>query len=100
MDSKIEMKRFENLTKGDLWELRREIVLNSLFVNDYENSFGFSSKSMCDFFESYMEHLWNLAYEEYANPTIDIVFEEFDNADNLYDWYMCYDDFSWVEYTD
>lgn len=102
------MKRFENFTKEDLQSLRNEIVLNSLFVSDYENSFGISAKSVCDFFDSYMEFLSELAFEDNfkvgnpkeGNHTYSEFFEKYDTIDNLMEWYGCYEDFSWVEYED
>ena len=102
------MKRFENFTKEDLQSLRNEIVLNSLFVSDYNNSFGISAKSVCDFFDSYMEFLSELAFEDnfkIGDPskgmhTYDEFFEKYDTIDNLMEWYGCYEDFSWVEYED
>ena len=102
------MKRFENFTKEDLQSLRKEIVLNSLFVSDYKNSFGISAKSVCDFFDSYMEFLSELAFEDnfkIGDPskgmhTYDEFFDKYDTIDNLENWYGCYEDFSWVEYED
>ena len=102
------MKRFENFTKEDLQSLRNEIVLNSLFVSDYNNSFGISAKSVCDFFDSYMEFLSELAFEDnfkIGNPskgmhTYDEFFDKYDTIDNLENWYGCYEDFSWVDYED
>ena len=100
------MKRFENFTKEDLQSLRNEIVLNSLFVSDYNNSFGISAKSVCDFFDSYMEFLSELAFEDnfkIGNPskgmhTYDEFFDKYDTIDNLGNWYGCYESFDWVEY--
>ncbi len=100
------MKRFENFTKEDLQNLRNEIVLNSLFVSDYNNSFGISAKSVCDFFDSYMDFIDEMAKEDgfkygyQSEHTFDEFFEKYDTIDNLMEWYGCYEDFSWVEYED
>jgi hypothetical protein len=92
--------QFCDLKKDSLWELRGEIVLNSIYTNDYRNSFGFAPKSVQDFFDGYMEYLYELANEDYGmnQPDIDSVIEEYDNPDNLMDWYWNFTDFSWVEY--
>jgi hypothetical protein len=100
------MKRFENFTKEDLQSLRNEIVLNSLFVSDYNNSFGISANSVCDFFDSYMEFLSELAFEDnfkIGDPskgmhTYSEFFEKYDTIENLLEWYGCYESFDWVEY--
>jgi hypothetical protein len=103
------MKRFENFTKEDLQALRKEICLNSLFVSDYENSFGISAKSVCDFFDSYMDFIWDIAHNEdnfivgypnYGDHTYSEFFEKYDTIDNLWEWYNCYESFEWVEYDD
>lgn len=93
------MKKFDELTTAELWQLRNEIVLNSLFIADYCNSFGFSPKSMCDFFDGYVSFIYELATED-GHEDLEIVklCELYDNADNLQRWYYCFDDFSWVEY--
>ena len=54
-------KRFENFSIEDLRTLRNEIVLNSLFVSDYKNSFGISAKSVSLFFDSYMSFIDEMA---------------------------------------
>lgn len=100
------MKRFENFTKEDLQALRKEICLNSLFVSDYENSFGISAKSVCTFFDSYMDFIWEMAHEDnfivgypnYGDHTYSEFFEKYDTIDNLWEWYNCYESFEWVEY--
>ena len=98
------MKHFENFTKEDLQALRKEICLNSLFVSDYENSFGISAKSVCDFFDSYMSFIDEMANEDdfkygyQSEHSFDEFFEKYDTIDNLLEWYGCYEDFSWVEY--
>lgn len=91
------MKKFEDLTQNELWSLRNEIVLNSHFIADYENSFGFSAKSICDFFDGYMDYIWELAKEQIDEPTNEQVFD-YDTSENLLLWFNCFDDLSWVEY--
>ena len=93
-------KKFQDLNAEDLAKLRKEITLNSLFVADYKNTFGFAAKSVCSFFEGYMQYLWELANDDYGmnQPSIETVVEEYDNKDNLFDYYWNCDDYSWVEY--
>lgn len=90
--------QFTDLKKEGLWELRQQIVLGSIFTDDYKNSFGFAPKSVQDFFDGYVEYLEELIKED-RNKT-DYVFrlEKYDNADNLIDYFWTNDDYSWVEY--
>ena len=39
------------LTQAQLWKLRLEIVLNSLYYSDYENSLGLDRRIVAAFFE-------------------------------------------------
>ena len=73
---------FSYFNDEKLWDLRNEIVLNSLYVDDYENSFFLTPKSVCDFFDSYVEYL-----EEECDGI------DNDSIDNLWDWYCNYEDF-------
>jgi hypothetical protein len=94
-------KRFEDFDINDLAKLRKEICLNSLYVSDYNNSFGISADSMCTFFDSYMSYLEEIAEEDnfdFSNMDYNLFFDTYDNIDNLFSWYNCYEDFSWVEY--
>lgn len=45
------------MTKDELWALRQEIKLGSLFYADYRNSFGIDTHPVCDFFDGYLEYL-------------------------------------------
>ena len=78
----------------DLWKLRMEIHVGTLFVRDYENSFCFTAESVCDFFDGYCEHLFEIAKEETGNPYVDwdFVFDNYDNEENLINWYYCFAD--------
>ena len=40
-----------------LWALRKQIILNSLFISDYRNTFGIDPHVVCDFFDSYLSYL-------------------------------------------
>lgn len=93
------MKKFEDFTKEDLAKLRSEIVLNSIYYADYRNSFGIHEKSMCDFFDSYMDYLAELCEEDGKELSEENIYA-YDNIDNLESWYYCYDDFDWVQYED
>ena len=94
-------KKFDDMTIEDLKILRGEIELNGIWLSDYENSFGFSEKSMGAFFDGYVSYLEELANEDgYDWSTHKQLFDEYDTEDNLLAWYNCFDDYDWVEYED
>ena len=78
-----------------LWTLRKQIILNSLFISDYRNTFGIDPHVVCDFFDSYLSYL-----DEEMMQTIpgydDLQFfdllPKFDTEENLWNWYCCYED--------
>ena len=73
--------------------------MNSLFIADYENSFGIDAHSVCEFFDSFMSYAQGEEREDgFEGESIEEFFERYDNADLLWEWYCCYEDFSWVEY--
>ncbi len=101
-----------------LWKLRQEIVLGSIYVADYRNSFGINEHKVCDFFTSF----WDSFCEELAkedglreeaerlaekrikeNPNLrtpylkediyyDLSVKKYDNEETLLNWYGCFDD--------
>lgn len=80
-------------TKENLWKLRQEIGLCSLFVADYQNSFGVEEHVCCDFFEGYADFLENLMIEDFGEDyDYFYMLDEYDNPENLYNWYGCYAD--------
>lgn len=91
-------KLFEEMTRENLQKLRNEITLNSCYTYDYTNSFGFNEHDICAFFDGYYDYIWELAEENHSpnEVTLYLVIDEFDNIDNLVDWFNCYDDLSWV----
>ena len=90
------MIAFEDITKSQLWELRQEVIVNSVFLHDYENSFGYDKACVCSFFDGYYNFLWELAEEEFNSPTHANAMS-FDNEDTLWSWYNCHEDFSWFK---
>jgi hypothetical protein len=51
------------LSKKQLAKLRKEIVLNSVFTADYENSFDIDANDVAIFFEGYFEELCEIVRE-------------------------------------
>lgn len=83
-----------NLTKEQLWKLRQEIVLGSLYIHDYDNSFGIDPSAVCNFFDSFIE---DAQVDDYGRPN-NRKTEEYDNAEDLYNYYRsCENPFGEVE---
>lgn len=89
-------KAFEELTSAELLQLRKEIILNSILVYDYTNSFGFNPWDIYSFFDGYVSYLDELARED-GYEGIDYL-TKYDTEENLYSWFLCYDDLSWVRF--
>lgn len=86
------------LTKNELKKLRKEIILNSLFLKDYSNSLFIKEKTAYDFFNSYIEYLYELNDEKLIN--LWDILDRFDNIKNLWNYYfsfnsdsLCKDDY-------
>lgn len=77
------------LTRKQLKQLKNEIVLNSLFLKDYSNTLYISKKTVYNFFEAYIENLYDIAENDDFNSKdiIDII-DKYDNIDNLYNYYI------------
>ena len=83
-------KPFYALNKHELWALRQEIVLNSLYAADYRNSKGYDEHKVCDFFDGYVSFLEELAEESGTKWTVQ------DSPEHLFEWFLCFDDLSWM----
>ena len=76
------------LSKKDLQVLRNEILLNSLFISDYENSFGLDLWEVNAFFDGYLDYLEDLMLEN--NCSDENYFdnlEKYDTLENLWNYY-------------
>lgn len=82
--------KIKELSKEQLWKLRQEVVLNSLFTNDFENSFGIDAKECQSFFDGYVEYLSELVEEDSEKFNVVVVQAlDYDSPDNLYNWFCC-----------
>ena len=84
------VKDFEDLDEDELWEIRKQIVLNSLNTYDYCVEY-YDERDIAIFFDGYVEYLWELV-EEIGGD-----WKQYDNKENLFHWFNCYDDLSWVK---
>ena len=75
------------LTRKQLKQLKSEIVLNSLFLKDYSNTLYISEKTVYNFFEAYIENLYDIAAsDDFNSKDIIDILEKYDNIDNLYNY--------------
>ena len=80
--------RLSKLTTKQLENLRKDIPLCSLYVDDYENRYNIDPKQVCMFFDGYADYLGEIMVEN--NIDCDAFFEnleEFDTIDNLCCWH-------------
>lgn len=83
------------MTKQMLWRLRQEISLNSMYYSDYRNSLSIDEHTVCDFFDGYLEYLNEIMQEQipaYDDAEFFDWLSAYDNADNLWNWYGCFED--------
>lgn len=95
------MKRFEDFTKDDLWQLRKEVLIGSIFYDDYNNSLGIDCHSASDFFDGWLDFVredMKEDIEDYDERKFFKYLKDYDNAESLERWFLCFEDFSWVKY--
>lgn len=78
--------QIKDLNNKEIYALRNEICLNSLFVRDYENSFGIDAKEVCDFFNGYVDYLYEI--NELETDYFVEVIDMYDNYNNLVNYFM------------
>lgn len=90
-------KKYEKPTqlgRIQLWKLRKDIILNSLFTRDYTNRYGIDPSVVQGFFDGYVEYLYELAeedgfFEEHRRNDCFSVFRVYDTISNLWSWAGC-----------
>ena len=70
----------QELTEKEVEELQEQIVMGSLYVSDYENTFGVNPNEVCSYADGYLE--------AEDNP------EEYGEYDTFYDYIQS---FEWVD---
>lgn len=85
----------QNLGKIQLKRLRSDIVLNSVFLNDYENRYGFDTQEVSELFDGYLNYLDRLLDEnaggKYIHTDDDTYYKDLfalDNITTLWDYYI------------
>lgn len=76
------------MTKTQLWKLRNEIVLDSMYINDYANTFNIDINLAFDFFDAYTDFLYDTILSD--GYTDDEYYEQravYDTVENLYYFY-------------
>ena len=80
--------------KEQLWKLRQEVPIGSLFIQDYNNSFGVDPWDASEFFDGYLDSLED-KMEYQISGFKDAEFwkrlSKFDYTENLEDWYECFE---------
>lgn len=77
-------------TQEELWNLRQQIPLCSLFVKDYINTFHVDPECVYAFFDSYADYLETEMEEcedSYKDKQFHELFLKYDTPEALYDWW-------------
>lgn len=82
------------LTKKQLKQLKNEIVLNSLFMKDYDNTLFIKRDRVCNFFNSFIEYIEEIYTERHGHSAYSYneLFKEYDNINNLYNYYCMFEE--------
>lgn len=87
-------------TVDDLEILRSDISLGSIYLSDYDNSFGIDAEFIYDFFDGFSEFIYEEAKEDAADQEIefddnwDHIIYKYDTLEKLIDYYNL------IDYTD
>ena len=83
------------MSEENLWKLRQEIKLGSLYAADYRNSFGVDPHKVCDFFDGFLEFVgeaMHADYPDYDGADFWELLPDYDQPEWLLDWYYCFDE--------
>jgi hypothetical protein len=87
------------LGKVQLKRLRSDIVLNSIFISDYDNRYGIPAENVCDFFDGFMDYINEEIHQDWGYSDSDLPYDKYwekhiwdlDNPDKLWEYYMTID---------
>lgn len=82
-------KHIQDLSPRQLWNLRKQITVNSLYYEDYENSYDIGRVEVAMFFDSWLEYLEEKMQEDivgYNDSMFWDYFKEYDTCKYLSDY--------------
>ena len=80
--------RNKTLNKDSLWQLRQEIVLGSIYIRDYKNSFDIPEEVCFAFFDGFLDDCWDIENElENGITEVDELYAKYDNAEALWNYF-------------
>jgi len=80
-----------NLSKRALWNVRKKVVLNSIYLSDYEVA-GYTKNDLFTFFEGYVEFLEDEYFPiQYCDKDFFNLLKKHDNVNSLYEYYNTWD---------
>lgn len=62
--SKANHRHISDLSNEEMLQLRKQIVLNSLYFDDYENTLGVDVRETHDWFDGYMNDVYQRAIDD------------------------------------
>jgi len=86
-------KTIGDLGPRQLWKLRNDIIINSVYLHHYENRYGVDPQEVCDFFKGWLEYLeeeMREDYPEYHSGIFWAIFPKYDTPKNLLNWWFCW----------
>lgn len=88
---KTDEQKLATMSAKKLWELRQEIVLNSVFLADYRNSQGLDEHAVCSFFDGYLEQI-DIDIKAIRNEEGEVIeeWQELDTKQELKRWQSFY----------
>lgn len=81
------------LTNEVILDLRKQIVLNSIYLRDYENDYNFDPKEVITFFDGYLDYIGEIMEEDgISDEEFWERLPDYDNEKYLLGWYDCFDE--------
>ena len=81
------------LTHEVILDLRKQIVLNSIYLCDYENDYNFDPKEVIAFFDGYLDYIGEIMEEDgISDEEFWERLPDYDNEKYLLGWYDCFDE--------
>lgn len=89
----MKRKTIKDLGPRQIWKLRKQIVVNSLYLIDYENSYGVDPLEVSEFFDGWLDFLVEDMKEDHSDYEDDMfwdLFPKYDTPKKLLAWWYCW----------